>query len=81
MNMGEVYTQEQKDIIFAEDQNILCVANAGTGKTYTLVTRVARLIKEKGVKPEEIMLTSFSRAANGELQKKIRENIRKLEKI
>lgn len=68
------HTKEQERIINTNEKNILCVANAGTGKTFTLVNRVVRLIKE-GIKPYEILLTSFSRSANGELQNKIKEKI------
>jgi DNA helicase-2/ATP-dependent DNA helicase PcrA len=67
-------TEEQKKIVYSEDKNILCVANAGTGKTYTLVHRVENLIKT-GVKPNNILLTSFSRSANAELQNRIMEKV------
>jgi DNA helicase-2/ATP-dependent DNA helicase PcrA len=41
---------------------LLIVAGAGTGKTRTLVYRVARLV-EMGVKPESILLLTFTRRA------------------
>jgi DNA helicase-2/ATP-dependent DNA helicase PcrA len=41
---------------------LLIVAGAGTGKTRTLVYRVARLV-EIGVKPESILLLTFTRRA------------------
>jgi len=41
---------------------LLIVAGAGTGKTRTLVYRVARLI-EIGVKPETVLLLTFTRRA------------------
>ena len=41
---------------------LLIVAGAGTGKTRTLVYRVARLV-ESGVKPESILLLTFTRRA------------------
>ena len=40
----------------------LVIAGAGTGKTTTLVYRVARLI-EDGVKPESILFLTFTRKA------------------
>ena len=46
---------------------LLIVAGAGTGKTRTLVYRVARLI-ESGVRPESVLLLTFTRrAADGML--------------
>ena len=41
---------------------LLIVAGAGTGKTRTLVYRVARLI-ESGVRPESVLLLTFTRRA------------------
>ncbi len=41
---------------------VLIVAGAGTGKTRTLVYRVARLV-ETGVRPESVLLLTFTRRA------------------
>ena len=43
---------------------ILVVAGAGTGKTRTLVYRVAYLV-EQGVPPESILLLTFTRKGRG----------------
>jgi DNA helicase-2/ATP-dependent DNA helicase PcrA len=45
---------------------ILVIAGAGTGKTRTLTYRVARLI-ELGVKPESVLLLTFTRKAAQEM--------------
>jgi DNA helicase II / ATP-dependent DNA helicase PcrA len=45
---------------------LLIVAGAGTGKTTTLAARVACLI-ERGVRPERILLLTFSRRASREM--------------
>jgi DNA helicase-2/ATP-dependent DNA helicase PcrA len=45
---------------------LLIAAGAGTGKTRTLVARLARLV-EAGVAPERILLVTFSRRAAEEL--------------
>ncbi len=45
---------------------ILVVAGAGTGKTMTLAARVAALL-ERGARPEEILLLTFSRRASAEM--------------
>lgn len=44
------------------DGPLLIVAGAGTGKTRTLVYRVARLI-ETGIRPESVLLLTFTRRA------------------
>ena len=48
------------------DGPLLIVAGAGTGKTRTLVYRVAHLI-ERGVSPERILLLTFTRRAAHEM--------------
>jgi DNA helicase II / ATP-dependent DNA helicase PcrA len=48
------------------DGPLLVVAGAGTGKTTTLAARVAALI-ERGVRPERILLLTFSRRAAREM--------------
>ena len=48
------------------DGPLLIIAGAGTGKTRTLVPRVAHLI-ERGVPPERILLLTFTRRAAQEM--------------
>ncbi len=50
----------------AMDGPILVIAGAGSGKTRTLVYRVARLI-ESGIPPESILLLTFTRKASEEM--------------
>ncbi|MEP6991090.1 MAG: ATP-dependent helicase [bacterium] len=48
------------------DAPLLVIAGAGTGKTRTLIHRVAALV-ERGVAPERILLLTFTRRAAGEM--------------
>jgi DNA helicase-2/ATP-dependent DNA helicase PcrA len=48
------------------DGPLLIIAGAGTGKTRTLVYRVAHLI-ERGVRPDRILLLTFTRRAAQEM--------------
>ncbi len=48
---------------------VLVIAGAGSGKTRTLVYRVARLV-ETGVPPESILLLTFTRKASQEMLKR-----------
>ena len=56
----------QYEAAVATDGPVLVVAGAGTGKTRTLVYRVARLV-EAGVDPANVLLLTFTRKAAGEM--------------
>ncbi len=50
----------------------LIEASAGTGKTYTIAALYLRLILEKGLAPENILVVTFTQAATNELRERIR---------
>lgn len=56
----------QLDAVSSLSGTLLVIAGAGTGKTSTLVYRVARLIEE-GVAPKHILLLTFTRRAAEEM--------------
>ena len=57
----------QRQAIEATDGPVLITAGPGTGKTFTLVQRAIYLIQEKGIKPEEILIATFTEKAAKEL--------------
>lgn len=57
----------QRQAIETTDGPVLITAGPGTGKTFTLVQRAIYLIQEKGVRPEEILLATFTEKAAKEL--------------
>ncbi|HKP13366.1 MAG TPA: UvrD-helicase domain-containing protein [Blastocatellia bacterium] len=54
--------EAQYQAVTTVDGPLLIVAGAGTGKTRTLVYRVARLV-ESGIRPESVLLLTFTRRA------------------
>lgn len=50
---------------------LLIVAGPGSGKTRTLTTRIALLVKEHGVAPESCLAITFTRRAAGELRERL----------
>src|SRR5580700_1738569 len=63
---AEGLNPSQRRAVDHADGPLLITAGAGTGKTRTLVSRLARLLDE-GVPPERILLVTFSRRAAAEL--------------
>ena len=71
--MNNLNKEQEKAVYFGEGP-LLVVAGAGTGKTTVLTERIAYLIKEKGIKPEEILATTFTEKAAQEIEERV-ENI------
>jgi DNA helicase-2/ATP-dependent DNA helicase PcrA len=63
---GKDLNESQRNAVFFNDGPLLLIAGAGSGKTKTLVHRVARLIHE-GISPESILLLTFTRKAANEM--------------
>ncbi|MEM6794894.1 MAG: ATP-dependent helicase [Acidobacteriota bacterium] len=65
-HLEEALNEAQRRAVTAEDGPHRVVAGAGTGKTRTLVYRVAWLVSQ-GVAPESILLLTFTRRASQEM--------------
>jgi DNA helicase-2/ATP-dependent DNA helicase PcrA len=63
--------KEQKEAVIFDKGPLLIVAGAGTGKTTVLTHRIAYLIKEKGIKPEEILAVTFTEKAAAEMEERV----------
>jgi len=61
---------EQRDVVVAGHGPLLVIAGAGSGKTRTLVYRVARLI-EDGLDPSRILLLTFTNKAAREMLRRV----------
>lgn len=64
------YTDEQKAVIDFDGGVLRVNAGAGTGKTMTIAGRVVENFK-KGMKPEELVLISFTNAAAKEMDDRV----------
>jgi DNA helicase-2/ATP-dependent DNA helicase PcrA len=66
INYREELNPAQYEAVSAIEGAYLIIAGAGTGKTRTLVYRVARLV-EMGYDPKSILLLTFTRKASNEM--------------
>ncbi len=63
---SELLNEKQLSAVFFDKGSALIIAGAGTGKTRTLVYRVARLV-ESGIDPTNILLLTFTRRSAKEM--------------
>ena len=59
--------EAQKDAVLHKDGPCLVLAGPGSGKTLTIVNRVKYLIEGYKVRPEEILVVTFTRFAAAEI--------------
>ena len=64
------------NVALGEAPELLIEASAGTGKTYSLTTLVARLVVEAHAEIGDLLVVTFTVAATGELRDKIRATLR-----
>lgn len=62
------------------DKDVLVSAGAGSGKTQVLTSRVTNLI-EKGVKPTELLVLTFTNAAAAEMKRRVRKMLNEREDL
>lgn len=53
-------------------------AGAGSGKTYTITTDVAKMVKGHLLNPDQVIMTTFTKAAAQELREKAKKELAKL---
>lgn len=71
--------ESQKKVYEANlNQNLQVIAGPGTGKTHTLTLRVARLIQEDKINPDNILILAYNRAVVIELKERLGKLFKKL---
>ena len=63
--------ENQRRVVLNDEDYTLVVAGAGSGKTTTIAAKVRYLVEKKGIKPEEILIVSFTNKAVDELKERI----------
>lgn len=64
---------EQREVVLSDEDYTLVVAGAGAGKTTTVAAKVRYLVEKQNVKPEEILVISFTNKAVNELKERINQ--------
>lgn len=65
------FTPAQDAAIHADNRELLVSAAAGSGKTAVLVERILRLIVQRGMSIDRMLIVTFTRAAAGEMRERL----------
>lgn len=68
---GKSLDSQQREAVITDEDRILVLAGAGSGKTLTIAGKVKYLCDVKNVSPEEILLISFTKKSAQEMTDRI----------
>jgi ATP-dependent DNA helicase RecQ len=71
----ESLNESQKEIVLADNPALAAIAGPGSGKTRTIVHRIAYLVKVKRVEPQSILVLAYNRNAITEIRVRLQKLI------
>ena len=66
---------DQRKVVLTDEDYCLVIAGAGAGKTTTIAAKVKYLVEKRNIRPEEILVVSFTNKAVDELKDKIQNRL------
>ncbi|OQC11408.1 MAG: ATP-dependent helicase/nuclease subunit A [Tenericutes bacterium ADurb.Bin087] len=74
-----VYSPKQEEALSLTKENMLVSAGAGSGKTAVLVERIIRILTQKEIPLDRILVLTFTNAGAEEFKKRIKQSLLKSE--
>ncbi len=72
---GKSLDAQQKVAVICDEDRVLVLAGAGSGKTLTISAKVKYLCEYKNILPEDILLISFTRKSAEEMTQRIHDKL------
>src|SRR6202049_5110468 len=76
MDLAKLLNPQQLEAVEAAEGPVLILAGAGSGKTRVITYRVAHLIENLNVRPEQILAVTFTNKAGDQMKFRLRNLLR-----